>query len=276
MKIGIISIQGGEGSFHHIAAQHLFGKNIQVLCRDSFGEVFDDVESDRATLAVVAIENSLAGSIHEVYDLMRNDDLKINSELYVRISLNLIGLPQAKIKDIKKIYSHQMALLECKSFLNNLKEVEVIDLPDTAGSVAHVAKVRDPKMAAIGSKETADIYKMKILETDIETDKQNYTRFVVLSKKQADTKATNKTSIVFTVEEKAGALHGVLGAFAERNIFLSKLESQPVIGRRWDYHFYLDFEAGLNEERSAGLLGELKKLTTSIMVLGTYNKGEII
>lgn len=273
----IVSIQGEAGSFHHLAAQNLFKNEPKLICRDSFAEVFEDVSSDRAQYGIVAIENSLAGSLNEVYDLLRADKLQIDGELYMRISLNLVGLAGAQPKNITGVHSHPVALLECEEYINSLGEsLDVHEKHDTAGSAAYVAQLGDPTQAAIASHQAAKLHGLEILASDIETDKQNHTRFVVLSHKNSVAKLANKSSIVITTNHTPGALYNALGAFAKRNINLSKLESRPIIGKSWHYHFYLDFEAGLQEARAQEALEELKAYTGELTILGSYPKGEVI
>lgn len=273
-----ISIQGEAGSFHHLATQHLFGDDAVLLCRDNFAEVFADVGSKKALHGIVAIENSLAGSLNEVYDLLRANSLQITGEIYMRISLNLVGLDGAKLAGITGVHSHPVALLECDQYLGQMGDsIDIHERHDTAGSAAYVAKLADPTQVAIASSQAARLHNLKILASDIETDKQNHTRFVVLSHKSSVSEdRANKTSIVITANHTPGALYNVLGAFAKRDINLSKLESRPIIGRSWHYHFYLDFEAGLHEDRTQQALDELKEYTGELTVLGSYPKGEVI
>ncbi|MBI2798335.1 prephenate dehydratase [Candidatus Saccharibacteria bacterium] len=276
-KRHIVSIQGETGSFHHIAARHFFGGQLEILARDSFAGVFSDLQQAKADFAVVAVENSLAGSINEVYDLLREDGQKIIGEVYMRISLNLIGQPDAKISDVRQIYSHPVALMEAEQYLANLSGVDVHERHDTAGSVAYIAKSKDKSLAAISSKESAKLYGMKVLAADIETDKQNHTRFVLLVPRGCkNPDGANKSSIIITTNHQPGALYNALGVFAKRNINLSKLESRPIIGKGWHYYFYLDFDAGLDEHRSKQALSELKDYTGEINILGTYIKGKVI
>lgn len=273
----IVSIQGQAGSYHDIASKHLFGNEIKQLQRENFAEVFEDVQAGRASKAVVAIENSLVGSINEVYDLLLKDSLQIEGELYMRISHNLIGLQGATLQQIKTVYSHPMALLQCEAFLDTkLASADVHERHDTAESVEFVAQQKDPSQAAIASAAAAKMHGLKILQSDIETDKHNYTRFIVLSPKDSKIQTTNKTSIVIACKNTPGALYNALGVFANRGINLSKLESRPIIGKSWNYHFYIDFEAGVSDPKTTQAVAELETYTSKINILGSYLKGQVL
>ncbi len=272
-----ISIQGESGSFHDIAARQLFGTDHTQLQRATFAEVFSDVQSKQADIAIVAIENSSVGSINEVYDLLLKDGVKIVDELYMRISHNLIGLKGTKLNEIQTVYSHPMALMQCEQFLEiKLPQAEVHERHDTAESVEYVASQGDKTLAAIGSARAAKLHKLEILAPDIETDKHNYTRFIVLSLNDSNDKLANKTSIVITAKNIPGALHKVLGVFANRGINLTKIESRPIIGKGWNYYFYIDFEAGLHSPIAQEALKELIDYTDTINILGTYQRGKIL
>ncbi len=278
-KNPIVSIQGEVDSFHYLAAQHLFGSAVETLHRERFREVFEDVQAKRADCAVVAIENSLVGSINEVYDLLRKDGLRITGELYMRISHNLIALPGVELANIQSIYSHPMALMQCETFLQGLPGVDVHERFDTAGSVAQIATTGDKTAAAIASRQAAQRHKMHLLATDIESDKHNYTRFIVLSplgSVSVSALSNTKTSIILTTNHTPGALYSALGVFAKRGINLSKLQSRPIIGKGWHYYFYIDFEAGTQEARTQEALRELQDYAGEVTVLGSYVKGEVV
>lgn len=271
-----VSIQGYKASFHSIACDHLFPDAEQIQ-RDSFDEVFEDVDNNSVQFGICAIENSSVGSINVVYDLLQKHNLKIISELYMQISQNLIGLKDAKLKDIKSVYSHPMALLQSEVYLDKkLKKIDVHERHDTAESALYVKKSRDKSKAAIASKQTATLYDLKILAKNIETDKHNYTRFIVLSKKIPSQSICQKTSLIITAKNIPGALHKVLGVFAKRSINLSKIESRPIIGKGWNYYFYIDIDIGLTDINCIEALHELERYTNSIKVLGSYPKGDLI
>ncbi len=270
-----VAIQGERASFHDNAAREFWGADYTPVCCDSFSQVFQAVIARRADYGVVAIENSLYGSINEVYDLLLKHQLWICDEVYSRIEQCLVGTVGATIVGIKEVHSHPIALAQCEAYLaSTLAYAERFEHHDTAGSVAAIKQWNDPAKAAIASVAAAELHGMEILAREIETHKQNYTRFVVLhAEKTTDAKSNpkpNKTSLILTVAEKPGALHEALGAFAGQKINLTKLQSRPVIGRAWHYIFYVDVDSGLHEARLQTALRELKAQDCAATILGSY------
>jgi prephenate dehydratase len=272
-----VAIQGQEGSYHALATHTIFGKDIGLVPCEWFPETFDALSTNKADYAIVAIENSLAGSITEVYDLLRKSKLNIVAELYMQIELKLIGFEGVNLKDIHRVYSHPVALSEAQSYLHEkLPQAELFERNDTAESVEFVSQAGDKSQAAIGSEAAAHLHGMSVLADHIEANNQNYTRFIVLNKSNKPVDGANKTSIVLTLKDKPGALYNLLGVFAKRNINLSKLESRPHIGRIWHYYFYIDFEAGIDQPGIGQLLGEVYDMTDELIVLGSYPKGRVV
>lgn len=269
-----VAIQGQRGSFHDIAAKHFFGPDIKTAnCELPFRTVFETLKSGDAAYAIVAIENSLYGSINEVYDLLLEYKPFIVGEVYLQISQNLIGLPSTKLQDITQVHSHPIALAQCEDFLDtSLPTAERFEHSDTAGSVEEVKTWGDPAFTAIGSRTAAELHDMAILAENIETNKQNYTRFVVLAHKPENAEAANKTSIILNTptDTKAGSLYKALGAFADRSLNLLMLQSRPIIGKAWHYMFYLDIAAGREDANFKDALAELEKQGCEITMLGSY------
>jgi prephenate dehydratase len=265
-----IAIQGYQASFHDIAASRLFGpKTGRVYC-NSFSDTFKELVKGEADFAVCAIENSLYGSINEVYDLLLKNDFKIIGEAYLRIEQCLIGLLDSDITHIKKVYSHPVALAQCENYLDkNLGQAEREEYHDTAESVALIKRLSNPHYAAIAGKDAATLYKMKILADSIETNKENFTRFVALGKSKISDKNLNKTSLVIKTNHTPGALYKALGVFASRSINLTKLQSRPIIGKAWHYMFYVDIEEARDIVLSEILL-DLKRQGCSVTILGSY------
>jgi prephenate dehydratase len=270
-----ISIQGNKGSFHDLIAHKLFGANISLLERDSFKEVFADTAEKRAELGVIAIENSIAGSILENYDNLLKYNLYVVGEAYQRISHQLMALPGTELNEIKMVMSHPMALKQCQDFLEQHPEWEVVEQPDTAGSAAKIRRENLDEAAAIASKLAAETYELDILAEDIETNKENYTRFLIISRAEDYPDAANKTSIVFAAEDKPGSLARVLSVFADIGINLTKIESRPIIGKSWNYNFYIDFEAGINDPKTKKVFELIKPHMEWSRVLGSYKKGTL-
>ncbi len=269
-----VAIQGQSASFHDIAAQQYLGHNIELVACDTFAQVFAALASKKADKAVVAIENSLFGSINEVYNLLLKRKFWISGEVFLRISQCLIGLPGSKISDITEVHSHPVALAQCEDYLDSkLAQAERFEHHDTAGSVADIKRWGDPAKAAIASAGAAKLHGMSVLARGIETNKQNYTRFVILDAKRTDDKNATKTSMVLTAQHKPGALYRALGVFADLNMNLTKLQSRPVIGRAWHYMFYLDVVA--SEPNALSLaLKQLKQQGCEVIILGSYKSGQ--
>ena len=277
MNKSVVSIQGYLGSWHDIARQKYFGNHHELLSRDTFKEVFADLAEGRADYAVVSIENSLFGSINEVYDLLLKAKFWISGEINLRIHHCLVGLKGTKLDQISEVHSHPVALAQCEDYLDKvLWHAERFENHDTAGSAADVARWQNPHKAAVASGEAARLHKLTVLAREIEDNKQNYTRFIVLQKHRPATNNTTKTSVVMRTDHKPGALYRALGAFAENNINLSKLESRPIIGKAWHYMFYVDFEKGVNEKSVQTAFKHLNGMGCELTILGSYQKGRVI
>lgn len=269
-----IAIQGAQASFHDIATRQYFGDaNARVFC-DTFSDTFAALANDSADYALCAIENSLYGSINEVYDLLVANEFHIIGEVYLRIEQCLIGLPGTQLDEITEVHSHPVALAQCEQYLDDvLPDAVRMEYHDTAASVQMVASLQDKSIAAIASSQAAELYGMQILAHSIETDTQNYTRFVVLSKQQNDHTDTDKTSLVLKTDNSPGALHRALGCFANRGINLTKLQSRPVIGSAWKYVFYIDVAVGAIDSACVDALAELDAQNCQVTLLGSYQSG---
>lgn len=272
-----ISIQGEEGSFHHAAAKKLLGEDIDIIACSNFSETIEKLVNGEAEKALLAIENSLFGSINEVYDLILANKVTITGEIYLRIQQCLIGLPGAEIETIKEVHSHPVALAQCENYLSSkLPYAKRFENRDTAGSVADVKKWGDPTKAAIGGQEAANLHGLRVIEVEIETNKQNYTRFVLLSSKtQKLPSNSDKTSLVIRTpaDRKPGSLYRALGVFAENDVNIFVLHSRPIIGKAWHYMFYLDIGSSPKEENFQAMMEELKIQGCQVVVLGSYKNG---
>lgn len=263
-----IAIQGEAGSFSHEAARRMVTGCTIVPCTRS-AEVFDRVESGDAQAAVIPIENSLAGSVAEHFDLLLARNVFIHREFRLRIVHNLIALPGVRLGAVRQVLSHPVALDQCREFFRKHPTVEAVPFYDTAGSVKHVIQTRRHDAAGIAGKQAATVYGGKILAAGIEDDKQNFTRFFLIAKKRRVLRGADKTSIAFKVKNIAGALFKSLSVFALRDISLSKIESRPVKGRPWEYVFYLDFLCG-EDEAAGNALRHLGEVAEFVKVLGIY------
>jgi prephenate dehydratase len=262
----VVAIQGERGAFSHEAVLDLLGPETAVLPRPSFDALFDAVK-DRA---LVPIENSLAGSIHENYDRLRSRPFHIVGETQLRIRHCLVGRPGATIEDLRQVASHPVALAQCRDFFARHPHVEAVAAYDTAGSV--MALLRDGPLTrgAIASRLAAQTYGGQILLEEIEDDPQNYTRFLLLAREPGPPPGAGaKTTVVFTLQNAPGALHRALGAFAARGLDLAKIESRPLRGRPWEYVFYLDVLGDPAGELAAAL-EDLRALSGEFRLLGSY------
>ncbi len=264
-----IAIQGEPGSFSHQAAEAMVPGATIIPCARSL-EVFERVTRGTAGGAVIPIENSLAGSVAEHFDLLLSCDVHIAREFRLRIVHNLIAMPGVKFLDLRRVFSHPVALDQCRDLFAKYRKLEAVPFYDTAGSVKHVLESGLRDAAGIASRRAADVYGGKILKAGIEDDKKNFTRFFLIHRGKARaTRHANKTSLTFSVKNTPGALFKVLSVFALRDISLSKIESRPLRGRPWEYAFFIDLLRGDDEAANNALhhLGEVEEL---VKVLGIY------
>ena len=272
-----IAIQGYEGSFHQVAARHFFGKNVEVITCDTFRKVVQVGSS--ASLsdgAVMAIENSIAGSILPNYNLLQKSKLQVIGEVYLSISQNLLTYPGVKMEDIKEVHSHPMAILQCLDYLEKYNW-KLVESEDTALSAKLVHQYKSKHIAAIASKLAAQMFDLNIIAPDIHTLKNNITRFLVLAPLSAkiEIMQANKASIYFQTDHSRGILAKVLAKIAQGQLNLSKLQSMPIPGSTFKYGFYADLEFD-HKKQIEKVLEELKSYTNSIRIFGMYKKGKVV
>jgi prephenate dehydratase len=272
-----ISIQGYEGSFHQVAAQQFFGKQVEVIPCATFKEVVkiagNKKESDGG---VMAIENSIAGSILPNYNLLQKSNLKIAGEIYLQIRQNLMVNPGVKLEDIREVHSHPMAIQQCLEYLDKY-DWKLIETEDTALSAKHIHQHRSKHIAAIASKLAADLFGLNMIAPNIHTMKNNYTRFLILQRE--DTLMTiedaNKASVNFHTDHSRGSLAKVLTAISDGGINLSKLQSFPIPGSDWRYSFHADMEFDTIDQFNK-VIDEIKPITEEVKVYGVYKKGKTV
>jgi prephenate dehydratase len=270
-----VSIQGFEGSFHQEAARLFFGKNVEVICCPTFREVVkiaaNKKESDGG---VMAIENSIAGSILPNYNLLQKSNLVIVGEIYLQIRQNLIVYPGVQLADIREVHSHPMAIQQCFGFLDKYNW-KLVETEDTALSAKHVRQHRSRHIAAIGSKLAAEIYQLDIISPNIHTLKNNYTRFLILQREEnrVSIPGADKASINFHTDHSKGSLAKVLTQIADAGINLSKLQSFPIPGSDWRYSFHADVEFA-SIEQFYTMIGEIEKSTQALKIYGVYKRGK--
>ena len=269
-----VSFQGEKGAFSQVAAQQLLGSDINVVPCQRFEEVFQTLAEGNVDAAVVPIENTLHGSVHENYDHLVNFELPIYAETNVRVSHSLITCPGVSLRQIRRVFSHPVALNQCIRFFREHPTLERVPFYDTAGSVKMLMEEMPTDAAAIASSMAADLYGAKVLKRGIEDDPSNFTRFFLLrrpgTRSPRPTADEWKTSLVFQTKNVPGALFRCLSAFALRDISCTKIESRPLRGRPWEYWFYLDFLGREDDPVSQKALGHLAELADFLRVLGTY------
>ena len=275
-----VAFQGERGAFSEEAARKLLGKGIELAPSASFEEAFRRLHRGEVDCGMLPIENTLAGSVHENYDLLLRYRLPIVAETQVRIVHNLIAAPGMKFSQVRRVFSHPVALGQCRTLFRRHRQFEAVPFYDTAGSVKMIMEQRPQDAAAIAAAAAAPIYGARILRRGIEDDKENYTRFFLLARRARGLAALrrlgppDKTSIVFATPNIPGSLFKCLGVFALRDINLTKIESRPLRGRPWEYFFYLDFLGDVREERCRNALRHLSELTEFLRVLGSYSRAK--
>jgi len=263
-----VAFQGEPGAYSEQAVFNYFG-DVETRPSESFDVVFAEVASGTCEVGLIPIENSLAGSIHQNYDLLLRHDLYIVGEYLLRVEHCLIALPGVKKSEIKRAISHPQALGQCAAYLRSLG-VKPESVYDTAGSVKMLKESDARDTAAIASRRAAELYGMQILEEGIEDNAENFTRFLVISKTEGKPEGEAKTSIVFTLKNQPGALFKALSVFALRDIDLTKIESRPLQGKPWEYLFYIDFIGATHEDTARKALDHLSEYALTLRVLGSY------
>lgn len=273
-----VAIQGQKGSFHDVAAHCYFeGEEIELVCCDTFEDVFREMKSDSNLIAVYAIENTIAGSLLHNYELLRDSGMQVVGEHKLRIKHSLMCLPDQDWNDITEVNSHPVALMQCREFLSKHTDLKVVETDDTAGAAKRIFEKGLKGHAAICHKSVAEMYGMKVLEEGIETNKHNFTRFLVLSDPwQAEAlispRKSNKASIVFSLPHNEGSLSQVLSIFSFYKINLTKIQSLPIIGREWEYMFYVDVTHD-DYTRYRQSIDAMRPLTKQLKILGEYMEG---
>ena len=272
-----VCIQGYSGAFHEIAARYCFDdQEIEIVPAHTFDELVAALEKgEKVDTALMAIENTLAGSLMYNYKLLNDSNLKIVGEVFLRIKQNLMVLPGTKMEDLVEVHSHPIAIAQCREFFRQYPQIKLIETVDTALSARNIRENQSKNIGAIASTLAADIYDMEILAPGIETNKKNHTRFLVLQRAEEVTngKDANKVSLCFSVDHEVGSLYKVLAVLAAYNVNLTKIQSAPIIGKPWEYMFFLDFveDSKVGYQQS---IDAIKPLTHNLNVLGIYKQGQ--
>lgn len=273
-----IAIQGIKGSNHYIVAQNYFGANTSIQECLSFDAVVDSITTDNCELGIMALENTIAGSIIPNYALIDQNNLKIVGEYYLEIHHHLMGLPNQQLEDIKEVYSHPMALLQCKEFFKKHQSIKLIEDVDTADVAKRISEQQLMHVAAIAPKIAADIFNLAILEDEIQTIKNNETRFVIVEKRNKSTDSrtepveVNKASLKFELDHKKGSLTAMLNVMSDCQLNLTKIQSLPKIDEPWKYAFFVDVTFDdYNDYLKAKAIVEI--MAIEFKIVGEYNNG---
>ena len=264
-----IGFQGDAGSFGEEALIAYFG-DVERLNFPTFEALVDKVLSGELTYGVLPIENSSTGAVKETYELLKKEDIFIVGEVVRPINHNLLAVSGSSVDKIKKIYSHQQALDQSKVFLSSLEGVSLIPYKNTASSAKYVGELKDPSVAAVASKGAASCYGLEILAEDIQYNSHNYTKFVVLKKTMEIKEGANKISLIIEIKHEPGCLFEAVKVFADHKLNMLKIESRPIVGRPWEYSFYIDFEGRLGSETVDLALKDLSQHANRCKILGNY------
>ncbi|MCL6219909.1 prephenate dehydratase [Zunongwangia pacifica] len=267
----VIGIQGIQGSFHHLVAQQYYGEDVQVKECMSFQELVQSLVNDEIQEAVMAIENSIAGSILPNYALIDENNLHVIGEHYIPIAMNMMALKGQQIEHIKKVYSHPMALLQCKEFFKKYPHIKLIEDADTAEVARRIAEKQSKHVAAVASTAAASIFGLDILASGIHTKKSNATRFLIISKtkKEPNGEKIDKASLKFELESRTGSLVSVLNIMRDFDLNMTKIQSMPIIETPWKYSFFIDVTFD-NYEQFSKAIEVLRMMTEQLRIFGTY------
>jgi len=268
-----VAFQGERGAYSEEAIIQHFGSSVNPVPRPYLRDVFDAVEVGKADLGLVPVENTLQGSIVRTYDLLNERPLKARGEVILRVIGNIIANPGVNLDDVKKVYSHPMALGQCRDYLEE-HGLEAVAAYDTAGSVKMLKEEGLMDAAAIASTRAAEVYDMEVLAHGIESHVENYTRFLIIGGEDHEPTGNDKTSLAFIVAHRPGTLHQALQAFAEAGINLTKIESRPLVGKPWEYIFFIDVIGHKEDPEMQRALENLRENSLFVKILGSYPRAE--
>lgn len=266
----VVGFQGVSGAYSEEALIAFFGENQNRKAYDDFEDVFLALKNDDIKYGVLPIENSDAGAVSDVYDLLLKYGFHIVGEKVIAISHNLIATKGAKLSDITEIYSHPQGIMQCSNFLKSNKQCKVVPFANTAMAAQYVMEQNSPHLAAIASKRAAEIYNLDIIKPAVNNATDNNTRFIIISKDNKSIKTPNKVSVVFSLEHEAGTLYRLISYFAENNINMNKIESRPSKDKAWKYVLYVDFEGTLEDKNTEEALNRIRTDAEFFNLLGCY------
>ena len=259
---------GEHGAYTEQAMEEVFGKNITAINRESFREVMEMVANGEAKYGVLPIENSSTGGITDVYDMLLDYDVTVVAEHVVKVEQALMGIKGTKLEDIRTVYSHPQGILQCSKFLEKHPQIVAKTFASTSGSARKVAEEGDKTQAAIASKRAAEIFGLDVIQESINFEKNNYTRFIVISNQKIFLSNANKISLSFEIKHEAGALYNMLSSFYYNNLNLTKIESRPIENKSWEYRFFVDIEGNLNDPCVGNALASISEFANKLVVLG--------
>lgn len=272
VEMPIVGYQGVPGAYGEEAAHTYFKGKAEFVPHDAFEDVIEALEEGRIDYGVLPIENSSAGEVLDTYDLIKSNSLYIVGEQVISIRHNLLGVPGSQIEDITEVYSHPQGLSQSKTFIKAYDKMRQIPYVNTATACQYVAQMNDKTKAAIGSKRAGKLYHLEVLAKDIQFNKNNFTRFIVLAKQMEINDASNKISIVFTTTHVSGSLYTILGHFAYNGLNLLKIQSRPILERKWEYFFFADVEGSLGDANVLIALSKVIEECSSFKILGNYKQ----
>ena len=266
-----VSFQGERGAYSEAAAKSFFDE-IETIPFTTFAEVLENTSKGNSEYSILPVENSLEGSVGESYDLLYSTSLNVIGEIYHRVEHCLIGI--GKLEDVDTVYSHPQALGQCRKFIEE-HNMKTIPAYDTAGSVKIVKELNKKNCACIASKTSSSIYNMPIMSENIANNSNNYTRFLILSKKESTQTENDKTSIIFSIKHEPGSLFRIIENFHKNNVNLTKIESRPTKSNTWEYNFYVDFEGNAKNPKILEMLEKIKQESLFMKVLGSYHSAKL-
>ncbi len=266
-----VSFQGERGAYSEAAAKSFFDE-IETIPFATFADVLENTSKENSEYSILPVENSLEGSVGESYDLLYSTSLNVIGEIYHRVEHCLIGI--GKLEDVDTVYSHPQALGQCRKFIEG-HNMKTIPAYDTAGSVKIVKELNKKNCACIASKTSSSIYNMPIISENIANNSNNYTRFLILSKKESTQTENDKTSIIFSIKHEPGSLFRIIENFHKNNVNLTKIESRPTKSNTWEYNFYVDFEGNAKNPKILEMLEKIKQESLFMKVLGSYHSAKL-
>jgi chorismate mutase / prephenate dehydratase len=267
---GKIGFQGVPASFSHQALNEYFGNSVETMYFSTFRDVFESLQNGLIEFGVLPIENSSTGGISEVYDLLEEHNCYIVGEKCIKVDHNLLAVKGAEISDIEEIYSHAQGFLQCSKFFSTKQKWTQIPHFNTAKSAEYVSMENKKNKACVASKKAAEIYGLNVLQENINYNRNNYTRFIIIGKQLKLNEACDKVSIVMTLPHKPGTLYNVLKHFADYNLNMLKIESRPIAGKSWEYYFYIDFQGNMLNNNAKSLIQDIEKESLYYKFLGNY------